>query len=80
MALIQLSAARRAKVPWKNGLSVARAIAAEPAGAGFDTMLWQVSGTEIGADCPFSELKGPDRLFMVSKGAGVDLTSINDGV
>ena len=41
-------------------------------------MLWQVSGTEIGADCPFSELKGLDRLFMVTEGAGVELTSIDD--
>lgn len=78
MALIDLPAAQHAKVPWKNGLGVSRIIATEPAGAGFDTLLWQVSGTEIGADCPFSELKGLDRLFMVTEGAGVDLTSIND--
>ena len=78
MALIYLPAAQHAKAPWKNGLGVSRVIAAEPAGAGFDTLLWQVSGTEIGADCPFSELKGLDRLFMVTEGAGVDLTSTND--
>jgi environmental stress-induced protein Ves len=78
MALIHLPAARHANVSWKNGLGVSRIIATEPAGADFDTMLWQVSGTEIGADCPFSELKGLDRLFMVTEGAGVDLTSIND--
>jgi len=78
MALIYLPAAQHAKVPWKNGLGVSRVIATEPAGAGFDTMLWQVSGTEIDADRPFSELKGLDRLFMVTEGTGVDLTSIND--
>jgi len=65
-------------MPWKNGLGVSRIIATDPAGAGFDTMLWQVSGTEISADCPFSELEGLDRLFMVTDGAGVDLTSTND--
>jgi hypothetical protein len=78
MTLLNLPAAQHAKVPWKNGLGVSRVIATEPPGAGFDTMLWQVSGTEIGADCPFSELKGLDRLFMVTEGAGVDLTSTND--
>jgi environmental stress-induced protein Ves len=78
MPAVLLPAAQHAKLPWKNGLGVSRIIATEPAGAGFDTMLWQVSGTEIGADCPFSELKGLDRLFMVTGGAGVDLTSTND--
>ena len=78
MALIHLPAAQHAKVPWKNGLGVSHTIATEPAGAGYDTMLWQIGGTEIAADCPFSELKGLDRLFMVTEGAGVDLTSIND--
>jgi len=78
MALVHLPAAQHAKVPWKNGQGVSRVIATEPAGAGFDTMLWQVSGTEIVTDCPFSELKGLDRLFMVTEGAGVDLTSTND--
>jgi len=78
MALILLSAAGHTAMPWKNGLGVSRIIATDPAGAGFDTMLWQVSGTEIGADCPFSELKGLDRLFMVTEGAGVELTSIDD--
>jgi environmental stress-induced protein Ves len=78
MPALLLPAAQHANLPWKNGLGVSRIIAAEPAGAGFDTMLWQVSGTEIGADCPFSELPGLDRLFMVTEGAGVDLTSTND--
>ena len=41
-------------------------------------MLWQVGSTEIGADCPFSDLPGLDRLFMVIEGAGVELTSIDE--
>jgi environmental stress-induced protein Ves len=78
MPAIHIPVSQHQFKPWKNGLGVSRIIASEPAGAGFDTMLWQVSGTEIGADCPFSELKGLDRLFMVTEGAGVDLTSTND--
>jgi environmental stress-induced protein Ves len=78
VALIHLPAERHTKVPWKNGLGVSRTIATQPAGAGYDTMLWQVGGTEIGKDCPFSEHEGLDRLFMVTEGAGVDLTSTNE--
>lgn len=76
--MLHLPVEQHAKVPWKNGLGVSRIIATEPAGAGFDAMLWQVSATVIGADCPFSELKGLDRLFMVTEGAGVELTSVDD--
>jgi hypothetical protein len=65
-------------VPWKNGLGISRAIADFPAGAGFDTVLWQVSATEIAADCPFSDLPGVDRQFLVIDGAGVELSSIDD--
>ncbi len=53
-------------------------IATDPPGAGYDTMRWQVGGTEITADCPFSSLPGLDRQFMVVEGAGVELTSIDD--
>ena len=78
MSAILIPASQHQLQPWKNGLGVSRIIATEPAGAGFDTMRWQVSGTEIGADCPFSSLPGLDRQFMVVEGAGVELKSIDD--
>jgi environmental stress-induced protein Ves len=53
-------------------------IATDPPGAGYDTMRWQLGGTEIAADCPFSEHQGLDRLFMVVEGKGVELKSIDD--
>lgn len=62
-----------AKLPWKNGLGVSRVLASSPAGAGYDAVLWQVSTTEISADCPFSSLPGIDRRFMLLDGKGVDL-------
>lgn len=64
--------------PWKNGLGVSRIIAGDPQGAGFDTLRWQVGSTEIGADCPFSDLPGLDRQFMVIEGAGVELTCVDE--
>ena len=64
--------------PWKNGLGVSTMIAGVPSGAGFDTVLWQVSATEIGADCPFSNLPGLDRQFMVIAGDGVELVSVDE--
>jgi environmental stress-induced protein Ves len=78
MALIHLPAARHANVPWKNGLGVSRIIATEPPGAGYDALHWQVGGTEITADSPFSSLPDLDRLFMVTEGDGVELTSIDE--
>ncbi len=47
-------------------------------GAGFDTLNWQVGSTEIGADCPFSDLAGLDRQFMVIDGAGVELVCTDE--
>jgi len=78
MPLNHLPAAQHTKVPWKNGLGVSRIIAGDPPGAGYDAVLWQVGGTEITADCPFSALPGLDRQFMVVEGAGAELTSIDD--
>jgi len=78
MPAIRLPAAQHAKVPWKNGLGVSRIIAGDPPGAGYDALTWQVGGTEITADCPFSALPGLDRQFMVVEGMGVELTSIDD--
>ena len=60
-------------LPWKNGLGVSRVIAAQPQRAGYDALLWQVSTTEIAADCRFSDLPGMDRRFMLIEGAGVQL-------
>lgn len=58
---------------WKNGLGVSQTISQRPLDAGYDTVLWQVGSTQITADCPFSDLPGLDRQFMVIRGAGVEL-------
>lgn len=73
-----LPAAGHRRQPWKNGLGVSRVIADDPADAGFDALRWQVSATEIGADCPFSALPGLDRLFVILDGAGVELSSVDE--
>lgn len=73
-----LPAAAHRRQPWKNGLGVSLVIADEPRDAGFDTLAWQVSATQIGADCPFSALPGLDRLFVVLEGEGVELCSTDE--
>lgn len=74
MSASHLPAALHRAQPWKNGLGVSYTIADFPQGAGFDVVDWQVGHTAIGADCPFSDLAGLDRQFMVIEGAGVELT------
>lgn len=64
-------------LPWKNGLGVARVIASDPPGAGYDNVDWQVGTTDIGIDCPFSSLPGMDRQFMLLAGPGVELHCID---
>jgi environmental stress-induced protein Ves len=64
--------------PWKNGLGVSQLIAEVPPGVGFDAVLWQISVTEIGNDCPFSSLPGLDRQFVVIEGAGVELANVDE--
>ncbi|MGB8434861.1 MAG: HutD family protein [Burkholderiales bacterium] len=61
------------RLAWKNGLGVSRIIAVSPDGAGYDTLRWQVSITEIASSCPFSRLPGLDRQFMLLEGRGVEL-------
>ena len=78
MPSIHLPAAKHKIQPWKNGLGVSRTIADFPPGAGFDSVEWQVGSTDIGADCPFSDLPGLDRQFMVIEGAGVELTCVDE--
>jgi len=73
-----LPATRHQTQPWKNGLGISTLIAQAPPDAGFDTVLWQVSATEFGADSPFSHLPGLDRLFTVIQGSGVELTSVDE--
>ncbi len=77
---MHLPAAGHGKQPWKNGLGVSRIVAETPRGAGFDALAWQVSSTEIGADCPFSSLPGLDRQFTVISGAGVELSCAEPGI
>ena len=62
-----------ASLPWKNGLGVSHVIAAEPANATYEALLWQVSTTAIEVDCPFSSLPGMDRHFTLLEGEGVEL-------
>jgi environmental stress-induced protein Ves len=77
MTIQHLTADQYQRVPWKNGLGVSQTIVQHPADAGFDTVLWQVGTTTIEADCPFSDLSGMDRQFMVIQGAGVELSSVD---
>ena len=78
MPLFHLPVAQHRAIPWKNGLGISHTIADHPHGAGFDALDWQVSSTQIGADCPFSDLPGIDRQFMVIEGAGVELTCTDE--
>jgi environmental stress-induced protein Ves len=66
------------RLAWKNGLGVSRIIAVSPDGAGYDTLHWQVSITEIASSCPFSRLPGLDRRFMLLEGRGVELDCRDD--
>ncbi len=76
--MIHLPAAQHQAQPWKNGLGVSYTIADFPQGAGFESVLWQVGHTDIRVDCPFSDLPGLDRLFMVIEGKGVELTCVDE--
>jgi environmental stress-induced protein Ves len=80
LQLAVLPAARHQRQPWKNGLGVSLVIAGMPEGAGFDRLDWQISSTEIAADCPFSSLPGLERLFLVIGGSGVELSCTGEGV
>ncbi len=66
------------RLAWKNGLGVSRIIAVSPDGAGYDSLRWQVSITEIASSCPFSRLPGLDRHFMLLEGRGVELDCHDD--
>jgi len=78
MPAIPLPATRHRSQSWKNGLGVSQLIADHPEGAGFDKVLWQVSGTAIAKDCPFSSLPQLDRQIMVLDGGGIELASVDD--
>ena len=78
MSATPLPAANHRAQPWKNGLGVSYTIADSPHGAGFDVVDWQVGHTDIVVDCPFSNLPGVDRLFMVIEGKGVELSCKDD--
>jgi hypothetical protein len=62
-AMRVLRAGGHAQVPWKNGLGVSAVIATEPAGAGYDTLDWQVATTGFAAEGPFSALAGLEQDY-----------------
>lgn len=68
-----LRARDHAALAWKNGLGVSHVIASQPERSGHDNALWQVGTTSIESSCPFSDLPGLDRQFMVLEGEGVEL-------
>ena len=68
-----LRSADYAALPWKNGRGVVRQIAVFPAGAGYETLDWQVSRPTIERDTPFSKLPGLDRQLMLVSGKGLIL-------
>ena len=78
MPATRLPATLHRAAPWKNGLGVSYTIADFPPDAGFDAVAWQVGHTDIGVDCPFSNLPGLDRQFMVIEGAGVELSCTDE--
>lgn len=63
-------------VPWANGLGTSREIILEPAGPLQDSSqwLWRVATTRIKADCPFSLSPGLDRIIVLLKGNGFELS------
>jgi environmental stress-induced protein Ves len=63
-------------VPWANGLGTSREIILEPAGPRRDSpqWLWRLATTRIEADCPFSLCAGQDRIIVLLKGNGFELT------
>jgi len=78
MPALHLPASGHRAIPWKNGLGVSYTIADAPPGAGFDRTHWQVGHTDISVDCPFSELRGLDRTFLVIEGKGVELSCTDE--
>ncbi len=57
--------------PWKNGGGVTREIAAWPAGAALDTLVWRVSVADVAQAGPFSRFAGIDRTLVLLSGAGM---------
>ena len=78
MTALRLPASAHRAHPWKNGLGVTYTIADFPVAAGYDGVDWQVGATDIPSDCPFSDLRGLDRIFTVRAGAGVELSSVDE--
>lgn len=71
MAIRHILLQRYESQPWRNGLGISRTIACgrDPDG----TIAWSLSLTTIGADCPFSDYRGYDRVFTPVAGSGVTL-------
>ncbi|HSD40935.1 MAG TPA: HutD family protein [Burkholderiales bacterium] len=60
-------------IPWRNGRGMTHRIASSPRDAGYDDLDWQVTRPEISADCPFSNLPGLDRQFLLVEGGGLTI-------
>jgi environmental stress-induced protein Ves len=65
--------------PWKNGLGESLEIAAEPAGASYDRLLWSFSSTGFTGSVFFSDLPGFDRIITLTLGAGLVLKAWDEG-
>jgi uncharacterized protein len=63
-------------VPWANGLGISRELILEQAASqeGLPQPLWRLATTRIGSDCPFSPCVGQDRIIVLLKGNGFELT------
>lgn len=73
-AIVRLSPADYAAVPWKNGRGVTTDIAAlyrpEAKSRDWTDMLWRFGRTPILEDGPYSDLTGFERLQVLIAGAG----------
>lgn len=77
--MIALDPKHHVRRPWKNGLGESLEIAAEPAGANYDGLLWSFSSTGFTGSVFFSDLPGFDRIITLTWGSGLVLKAWDDG-
>ena len=63
-------------IPWGNGLETSREIILEQTTPQQESpkLLWRLATTRIEADCPFSRYAGQDRIIVLLKGNGFELS------